>query len=351
LLVPTARVSGTVLAPDGTPVPGAQVSLPVESSNDPSDLAMSMFAGLGGGVARTDASGAFTLRGVAPGRYKLRVRAMPRQALGAPPSGDQDLFMMGSMLTGGSSSATWWAGDEIIINGRDLTDLRLRVQPGMSVAGKVVFDAAAGTVAPDVTKVRVALGGSFEPSNPLAQMMSSMLGGSGAAVAADGTFTVKGLIPDRYLATTTMPGVTGGWILKSVVLDGVDIADVPLHVRAGQDLAGVVVTITNRVSELSGTVIDRAGRATGGFPILVFAAERAHWTPGSRRVKQARPSSDGRFKVSGLPAGEYYVAAVTELEPGDLADPVFLEQLAAAAFKITLADGEKKQQDVKLAGG
>ena len=54
--------------------------------------------------------------------------------------------------------------------------------------------------------------------------------------------------------------------------------------------------------------------------------------------------------MSGLPAGEYYVAAVTELEPGDLADPAFLEQLAAAAFKITLADGEKKQQDVKLGG-
>ena len=253
------------------------------------------------------------------------------------------------MMPGGASDI-WWAEDEIVVDGRDLTGLRLSVQPGMTVSGKVVFDALATTAPPDVTKVRVALGGSAEPAHPLAQMMFAMLGGSGATVAADGTFIVKGLIPDRYRATTTTLGAPGAWILKSAVLDGVDIADVPVHVRAGQDLAGLVVTITNRVSELSGTVIDRAGRPTGGFPIVVFAAQRVYWTAGSRRVQQARPSSDGWFKVSGLPAGEYYVAAVTELEPADLADPAFLEQLAAAAFKIILADGEKKQQDVKLGG-
>ena len=33
----------------------------------------------------------------------------------------------------------------------------LRVQPGMTVSGKVVFDVPAGSAAPDVTKVRVAM--------------------------------------------------------------------------------------------------------------------------------------------------------------------------------------------------
>jgi hypothetical protein len=68
-------------------------------------------------------------------------------------------------------------------------------------------------------------------------------------------------------------------------------------------------------------------------------------------VQQARPSTDGKYKLTGLPAGEYYVSAVTDLDPNDLADPVFLEQLAATSFKITLGDGEKKTTDLKLSGG
>ena len=34
-----------------------------------------------------------------------------------------------------------------------------------------------------------------------------------------------------------------------------------------------------------------------------------------------------------------------------LADPSFLEQLISGSFKITLGEGEKKTQDLKLAGG
>ena len=52
-----------------------------------------------------------------------------------------------------------------------------------------------------------------------------------------------------------------------------------------------------------------------------------------------------------MPAGDYYVSAVTELDPEDLADPDFLEQLAAMSFKVTLAEGERKIQDIKLVGG
>jgi hypothetical protein len=51
-----------------------------------------------------------------------------------------------------------------------------------------------------------------------------------------------------------------------------------------------------------------------------------------------------------LPAGDYYVCALTDLDPSDLYDPAFLDQLAPVSFKITLADGEKKVQNLKLGG-
>jgi hypothetical protein len=45
------------------------------------------------------------------------------------------------------------------------------------------------------------------------------------------------------------------------------------------------------------------------------------------------------------------LVAVTDVEPGEWFDPDFLEQLAAASMRITLSDGEKKTQDLRLAGG
>ena len=91
--------------------------------------------------------------------------------------------------------------------------------------------------------------------------------------------------------------------------------------------------------------------AFNDFVDVVFATDRAFWAAGSRRVLQAQPASDGKFTVIGLPAGEYYLAAVTRLEPGDLANRQFLEDLLPASLRITIRDGEKKTQDLKLSGG
>jgi hypothetical protein len=146
-----------------------------------------------------------------------------------------------------------------------------------------------------------------------------------------------------------LPGST--WTLKSAMFNGRDVSDLPFDLRPSEEAAGMVVTFTDRPTEISGSVVDRAGRPAPGFPIVVFSTDRAYWTVGSRRIQQVRPSSDGKYKLAGLPAGEYYVCAVTDLDQGQLYDPAALDALAAGSFKITLADGEKKVQDLKLAGG
>jgi hypothetical protein len=64
-----------------------------------------------------------------------------------------------------------------------------------------------------------------------------------------------------------------------------------------------------------------------------------------------RLASDGRFSVTGLPPGEYYLGVLTDADPSQLSDLPFLEQLATTAIRITLAEGERKVQDVKMAGG
>jgi hypothetical protein len=67
-------------------------------------------------------------------------------------------------------------------------------------------------------------------------------------------------------------------------------------------------------------------------------------------VQQVRPASDGTYRITGLPAGEYYVGAVTTLELDDLYAPAFLQQIVPIAFTIAIADGEAKEQDLRIGG-
>jgi hypothetical protein len=77
------------------------------------------------------------------------------------------------------------------------------------------------------------------------------------------------------------------------------------------------------------------------------------WSQRSRRLRvPVRASTEGKFRFTNLPPGEYYMAALTDFEPNDYYNPTFLDQVAAAgAIKITLAEGEKKVQDLRIAGG
>jgi hypothetical protein len=375
VLVPTAKITGTVFDPDGHPQQGASVSLkPVQA--DSGDL-QGMVSGLLGALTngRTGPDGVFTINSATPGRYTLSVKATPRPAAPpSPPPGAGDaasaqaaaaeqraaaMADVSAMLGGGNGSALW-AMQDLTVDGHDQSGLSLTLAAGMTVSGKVVFE---GTTLPqptDLKRTMVMLSGMSGGSSGNAQVdqAASILGGSMASANADGTFSLKGVTPSKYrlvaLANGLLMGLaapqTGGWILKSAMFNGRDLADYPLDVKPNEDVTGIVATFTDRPTELSGAVQDQNGRPTGGYPIIVFSTDRSLWAAGSRRVQQVRPSSDGKFKVVGLPAGEYYVAAVVDFEPNDLANPAFLEQLAASSFKITFADGEKKVQDLKLGG-
>jgi protocatechuate 3,4-dioxygenase beta subunit len=353
--VPTARVTGSVLDPDGRPFQGAQLS--VGPAGGPSDFAsLILFAG-GRSGARSGADGAFSLGGVTPGQYTLTARASPRTGNAPAASPAEAMLAAARMLGGSTGTATWWASTDLTIEGRDVSDLVLRLQPGMTVSGKIEFDSSAAQT-PDVTKMRLSLMTPPSGSSPFDLAATMLIGGTQATIAADGTFTFRGVTPGKYRLSVSGMGmvlgqaVTGsGWTLKSAMLNGRDIADVPVEIKPNEDATGLVVTVTDRPTEVSGAVIDQAGRPAPGFPIIVFSTDRAYWTVGSRRIQQARPSSDGKYKLTGLPAGEYYVCAVTDLDPTQLYDPAFLETLSGGSFKITLADGEKKTQDLKLAGG
>jgi hypothetical protein len=113
-------------------------------------------------------------------------------------------------------------------------------------------------------------------------------------------------------------------------------------------VGNLAVSFTDSPAEISGTILDAAGRPTPEYMILVFAANPAGWGPGSRRVQQRRPSSDGRFVFGNLAPGDYLLAAVTDVEQFQWFDSSYLEKLAPFAIKVGVAEAEKKVQDIAV---
>ena len=232
---------------------------------------------------------------------------------------------------------------DVEVAGRDLTNLFVQLQPGMTVAGRVVFYGTAARPT-DLRTVRIAL----SPSIPTAGM-----GGSPAtALTEDGTFVITGVIPGKYRLSAFVAAAPTPWILRSTLIDGRDSLDDPIAIAPGQHVTGAVVTFTDHPAELSGTLSDAQGRPATELFVVAFPTDRKLWAPGSRRIATTRPATTGLFRLLSLPPGDYYLCALTDLDPTvDLTDANFLEQLIPASAKVVLGEGEKKVQNLNVGGG
>ncbi len=143
-------------------------------------------------------------------------------------------------------------------------------------------------------------------------------------------------------------------MLKEVRVNGVDATDRPLPFgRPNQSLTGVEVVLTDRVSELAGTVTDDRGAPARDARVVAFSSDRGRWYPGSRFHRATASDADGAFTIAGLPFGNYYVAALSQLPPGGddgWQDPQVLETLARTASSVTVRDGEKQVVTLRVSG-
>lgn len=305
-LVPTARIGGVVIGPDGTAAVGTNVA--VTSDAAPGLRLGSTFS------ARVQNDGSFSVVNVPPGRYVVSARAGRRNDDGA-------LF----------------ATQTVTVAGQDVFGLTLMLMPGAAISGSVSFESSRAAPPSDFTRIRV----NTSPLEP-----GPLGGGQTGRVRDDGTFLVENLPPGRHLVRAG--GATRDWSVKGIYLDGRDVTDVPLELGTGQTVTGVTIAFTDRITDLSGVVVDEANRPAREFTVIAFASDAALWRPQSRSVQAARPDQNGRYQLRGLPAGEYLLAAVAHVEQGEWFDPAFLEPLRAGAVRILLNDGETKTTDLKL---
>ena len=126
------------------------------------------------------------------------------------------------------------------------------------------------------------------------------------------------------------------WTFKSAMFDGHDVSDEGLEIGA-EDISGIVITFSDRTTELSGTVPRREGALDKSAGVIIMPADSQSWKQGvmnARRLRNVRTTTTGGFSLTGLPPGQYLVAAVNDDALGEWQDPKVLEKIAAVAVKV-----------------
>jgi hypothetical protein len=302
---PTARVSGVVVDDAGKPVKDAMVPLFDRGSSD-SVAFVPRFE-------TTASDGAFALRNVSPGEYLVQVVAT------LEPSTDDTA-----------------AGSQVVsVTDRAPSPLTVRVSMGSTVSGRFIVEGDT-----DVTASRFRL----KPVGPDPFTLDVSM----TTVDDVGTFRLRGL---RGTATLALDGAPENWYLKSLRIGGIDATETAVDFDA-QSYENAELVLSSRGASIAGSVTDEHAVRVGDYAVIAFPTRRdMRLSPG--RVKSVRADQDGRYRVSGLPPGEYWVAAVSALEQSiavesTTPDPAALERLSSRAIRVAVGEGQLHAANLRL---
>jgi hypothetical protein len=330
--VRTSRVSGIVTGPTG-PTPNVRVTLSPVSHAGAQQMSpyVDGLAFFTTSTTATDANGQFTLLGAPPGEYVLRAMVLrtPGNGQTIVRNGDGTVTTFATVAPEVriANSGTLSAELPIGVPDHDITGLTVTLQPDVNVSGTITF---AGGTAPSLNTLRVSLmDASGQPhfGQPQGPARDHFLAGP---------------VPrGAYALSIALPG----WTVKSVRIGGKEIGDGFFSLTT--DVDDVVVTMTNRLAGVAGTV-QRSGVDAA---VAIFPADFQSWIASgmsSRRARLVDADKNGTFDADGLVGGDYAVAAIDANTAVDLQNPADIEALARIATRVTLGDGDQKTVSLSI---
>jgi hypothetical protein len=302
-LLRPARISGRLNTPERKPLLSAAVVM------THTDVAMSMPAE----QASILPDGTFTFRNVPPGRYEIRAR--------------------GETAPGGTAH---FASFRLLVEGRDISDITMELLPGATISGQLSFEAANGKH-PAFAGLRVRA--------PLVDGRSFADALTGEVVS-DGTYAIRGVMPGSHLVT--VEGLQYPWVVKSVTSRGQDVTDGGLEADARQRFENVRIVVTDAATDVSGLVRDDRGKPVAAAMVLVIPLAQQFWQRSSRRFGLLHTDAEGRFRIRGLPEGEYRAVASLDVDESDAFRVPVLDRLSEAGMPLSLKPLEQRVLNLSL---
>lgn len=338
--VRTTKMTGVAVGPEG-PVGGLQITIAPSEASD-------LITAIETVTTVSGEGGMFTFASVPAGQYTLRATRNPRMMASGP--GEMTTIAQGGavmvtrMVSGPAgplpAESTLWAEMTLAVGTGDMSDVSITLRPGLKVTGSVQFDGTTPRPPNDqLPNISVAL--------ELADVRPGNATNARGRIEPSGAFATMGVPPGRYFVR--VGGAPQGWTFRGATLGGRDVTDAPLDIDG--DVSGVVLTFTDRQTQLSGTVTAENG-SPDASTVIAFPTDPAAWVgygAASRKLRTARVDKNGNYNVGSLPAGEYFVVAIPERMAADWQNPKFLEGLTGDATRVRLADGDKRTLSVKVA--
>lgn len=311
-------ISGTVLSSQGQPVFPISVSV-MQNTGQPGQRVVNGFS--------TDPQGHFTLRGLAPGEYKLAIR--PRIA------------PQGAMVINGRRMPDMpeFANVDLHVDS-DVSDLVITTRPTLSITGRVVF----------VDGVPPTVPGGPEPLRNIRISAAAAIGtvfapASTVELAPDLTFTLNGL---SSAVVVRVGGLPPNFVVKQVLVGAEDITDRG-HEFVERDSGQLQIVVTSRVAGLEGTVADATGKpAVDALVLLLLEPEDGRH---AALYRSGTVDPYGRFRIPGLRSGQFLIVAIPRERMPRNGDTAAYDAVAKDAQPIALGDGEFRVVELKLAPG
>ena len=302
----TARVTGRALDSAGEPLVGrVQLAISRHASAITTESV----------TTRVTADGTFELTGVPPGTYV--VHAFGEAGFGRAPQ-----FGVAS----------------VVVEDRDPAPVTVQASPGTTLEGRFIVE---GMDEPPLRALAIHASAADLDRGP-----RNGRGPEGLAVHDDGRFYLTGLHGPMRFSATSLPS---RWYLKSVTIAGSDVTDAPFDFGSSeQTLSDAAIVLSTEGATIAGVVTDGPNTRASNCVAVAFSTSRDTWFNGSRLVKQRRSEANGSYTIEGLPPGEYWVAAVDRLDPGNWLTPDNLDALVPSAARVTVLEGQVLSTDLRL---
>ncbi len=242
--------------------------------------------------------GAFEFRGVTPGAYLL-------------------------MAQWSDEGGGYRVKQSVDVGNNSIDDVAVVLTPSLEVKGQVRID---GPAQENSGRLHVSL----EAQGPL----SFSMGGPGAAVKEDGTFTLEHVSADHY--TVHVLGLGDNLYLKSVRMGDVDGMETGIDLTSGA--AGILeILLSPNGGQVDGTVADSNQQPAAGVTV-VLAPDEPHRGQ-SMLFKRATADASGHFNIKGITPGDYKLFAWQDVESDAYQDPEFLKPYETRGEAVTIRDG------------